>query len=85
MNNQEQIDLNNLSLQQVEQLLLNIQSSIGELEIQKQMHLNNYQIVLQRYVVLKKQQETPMAKLPNLKKITLPKANNEQASYTLNK
>lgn len=85
MNNPEQIDLNNLSLQQLEQLLLNIQSSIGEVELQKQAHIQNYTIVLQRYVVLKKEQEKTKPKLPILTKITVPKANNEEASYTLNK
>jgi hypothetical protein len=85
MNNPEQIDINSLNVQQLEQMIHDIQLIIGDLEIQKQMHVQNIAVLINRYTVLKKQQETPMAKLPNLKKITLPKANNEQASYTLNK
>jgi hypothetical protein len=82
MNNQEQIDLNNLNKEQLEKLLLNIQSTIGQLEIDKQLQLYNYNIVMNRYAMLKQQEQQPMAKMPVLKKLNLP---NSEATYTINK
>lgn len=85
MNNPEQIDLNKLTLQQLEQIIHDIQLTIGQLEIQKAMHVQNISVVINRFAELKKQQEQTKPKLPILTKITVPKENNEEASYTLNK
>lgn len=85
MNNPEQIDINKLTLQQLEQIIHDIQLTIGQLEIQKAMHVQNISVVINRFAELKKEQEKTKPKLPILTKITVPKANNEEASYTLNK
>ena len=78
-------DISSLDTTQLQQVLQEIQCAIGTLEIQKQMHLQNYAIVGARYQELKSQQAKQVnINLPKLKKITLPKSNDE-ATYTLNK
>lgn len=83
MNNQ-QIDLNTLTLEQLEQLLANLTSAIGQLELQKQMHIQTYVQVNTHYLHEKEKQAKQMPiKMPTLKKITLPKKE-EEATYTPN-
>jgi hypothetical protein len=81
MNNPEQADLNNLNEQQLTQLLFNIQTTIGKLEIDKQVHIGNAAIVAME--IQKKQKQQMPVVMPTLKKINLPKQN-ENVSYTLN-
>lgn len=83
MNNQQQIDLNTLTVEQLEQLLGNLTSAIGQLELQKQMHVQTYVQVNTHYLNEKAKQAKQMPiKMPTLKKITLPKK--EEATYTPN-
>lgn len=82
MNNQ-QIDLNTLTLEQLEQLLGNLTSAIGQLELQKQMHIQTYVQVNTHYLNEKEKQAKQVKfKLPELKKITVPKQ--EEVTYTPN-
>lgn len=80
MNNQ-QIDLNKLTIEQLEQLLGNLTSAIGQLELQKQMHVQTYVQVNTHYLAEKEKQVK--FKLPELKKITVPKRE-EESTYTPN-
>lgn len=78
MNNTDNIQLDTLTPDQLNQLLFNIQAKIGQLEIEKQIHLNSYaQVAL----------EVQKRQVPKLKKINLPKQLDkaDEATYTLNK
>lgn len=72
--NQQQIDLNSLSEQQLQQLLLNIESNIGKIELDKQMFLQTYFQVQNFLAQLQEKAKQMPVKMPTLKKITLPKA-----------
>lgn len=72
--NQQPIDLNTLSEQQLQQLLLNIESNIGKIELDKQMFLQTYFQVQNFLAQLQEKAKQMPVKMPTLKKITLPKS-----------
>ena len=81
MNNQQQIDLNTLTETQLEQLLQQIQVTVGALEIEKQMHIQSFAQV-NAHLQNQKTARFKECKMPTLKKITLPKS--DEATYTAN-
>lgn len=84
-NNQQQIDINTLTVEQLKQLLSTIEATIGRLELEKQTHMvNHFQISAQLVEKMKVAQQKPI-NMPKLKKITLPKlGESEQVTYTPN-